>query len=196
MLRQGFTAFLREVMSVGRDRRIPVRVVPCGGRNAAYDCFRTALDGDSDDLCVLVVDSEGEVESGPIDHLVGKEPTWDMRGVNESLCHLMVQAMESWLVCDVEALRDYYGQGFLENSIVSAANIEQVPIRVLMRRLANATRNTATKGAYHKIKHGASLLGKIDPVKVRKRAPHCRRLFIALASAIGSAELRKRFAKD
>jgi hypothetical protein len=38
--------------------------------------------------------------------------------------------------------------------------------------LNKATRKTNSKGKYHKIDHGAVLLGQIDPVKVGDTSPH------------------------
>lgn len=92
----------------------------------------------------------------------------------------MAQAMEAWLLCDPEALASYYGQGFRTNALPGRKNIEEVPKEKLLSILNQATEKT-TKGRYHKIWHCRDLLIRIDPAKVRARAPHCERLFQVLA---------------
>ena len=98
-------------------------------------------------------------------------------------CHLMVQVMEAWLVADLDVLQDYYGQGFRANHIPKHDDIEAVPKDNVLAGLRAATAHTQ-KGAYRKIRHGADLLAKITPAKVRERAPHCERLFNALSEAL------------
>ena len=100
----------------------------------------------------------------------------------------MVQMMEAWIIADIDALDAFYGQGFLRKSIPNPDNVESVEKRRVETSLANSTRHTQ-KGQYHKIKHGPQLLATIDPRVVRKKAPHCKDLFINLARQVGAEDL-------
>jgi hypothetical protein len=89
----------------------------------------------------------------------------------------MVELMESWFLADPEALAGYYG--FSPYTIPETQNVEKIPKADVMRRLKQATKNT-TKGEYHKVAHAPELLKKLDPAKVQKRAPNCKKLFVAI----------------
>jgi hypothetical protein len=85
----------------------------------------------------------------------------------------MVQAMEAWFLADRQALRTFYGAGFLEGSLPGAANnVESVPKDNLEPALKHASKATKTKGEYHKVKHGFALLGLVNPNLVEKGSPH------------------------
>ena len=94
----------------------------------------------------------------------------------------MVQMMEAWFLADPEALAAYYGQHFGAKALPGRENVEQIAKSDVERSLKEATKRTQ-KGEYHKIRHGSDLLAKIDPAKVRRRAPHCERLLTMLAAA-------------
>jgi hypothetical protein len=40
--------------------------------------------------------------------------------------------------------------------------------------------NTASGGDYHKVNDGSKLLEIVDPLKVRKAAPNCERMFTVI----------------
>lgn len=98
----------------------------------------------------------------------------------------MVQMMEAWFLADPEALTAYYGQDFGAKALPGRKNVEDIAKSDIERSLKEATKRTQ-KGEYHKIRHGSELLTKIDPGKVRKRAPYCDRLLATLASAQAEA---------
>jgi hypothetical protein len=95
----------------------------------------------------------------------------------------MAQATEAWFIADVEALSQFYGQGFRASAIPRNPDVEQIAKDDLEPCLKNATRDT-TKGEYHKTKHAWKILQSIDPDKVRRAARHCERLFATLTSKI------------
>ncbi len=95
----------------------------------------------------------------------------------------MVELMEAWFLAHPETLSDYYGEGFLSNTIGNTADVERVPKADVLNRLKRATRNTS-KGEYHKVKHAPFLLEKLDPHKVQTRAEHCRQLFEAVMARL------------
>jgi len=85
----------------------------------------------------------------------------------------MVQAMEAWFLADRDALATYYGQGFRRNALPGdEQHIEAIRKDHLVPSLENASRDTKTKGQYHKTRHGFALLATIDPVKVEAGSPH------------------------
>jgi hypothetical protein len=85
----------------------------------------------------------------------------------------MVQAMEAWLLADRSTLANFYGSGFRPNSLPGTErHIEDIRKEDLEPALINATRDTKTKGKYHKIDHGMVLIGQINPSKVSASSPH------------------------
>lgn len=171
---QTFLAPLRE-----RHRRVKWQVIMCGGRQQAYDDFCQALRQHPQALCLLLVDAEGPVRDGhsPWAHLQERD-RWAAPCAPER-CHLMVSMMEAWLLADPEALAAYYGKDFHRGALPRREDVEAIPKAQVESALKEATRPTQ-KGSYHKIRHGADLLGKIAPEKVRRRARHCDRLFVEL----------------
>lgn len=179
----GFLGALRQKVLAGRRNW---RVVPCGDRARAWKGFANAREhADSDEIVVLLVDSEGPVTTPTsVEHLRTRQGDgWDMAGVPADRVHLMVQTMETWIVADPEELAKYYGRGFDGNALPKATDLETVDKAVIADALARATRRTG-KGGYDKIEHASDLLARIDPAKARHRCRHCDRLFSALARAI------------
>ena len=127
----------------------------------------------------MLVDSENQVNNAPFRHLADQDG-WNLQESQNEQCHLMVQAMESWLIADVEALKKFYGQDFNDRSIPGNRDVEAISNNEVGMALKAATRNTS-KGKYHKIHHGPKILELLDVTKVRKAAPHCDRLFTTLS---------------
>ena len=140
-----------------------------------------AVERHPDNYVVLLVDSEEAVVGGPWQHLANRRGDRWRRpsGVTDDQAHLMVQVMESWFLADRQVLIDYYGQGFLANSLPGQTNIEQIPKRDVLQSLKHASRQTAKK-EYHKTRHAFHLLEQIDPQRVRVASRHADRLFIVL----------------
>jgi hypothetical protein len=181
-LSHGFSAFLRDIVSLARKKRIKWFIIACGSRLSAFDNFQTALRSHAEAFNVLLVDSEGPINSEPRKHLRDRDG-WDLSKVGDAQCHLMVQTMEAWIIADIAALKNFYRQGFHPGAIPKTADVEQIDKSALESSLKAATRKTQ-KGEYHKIRHASELLKRIDPVKVRNAAPHCRRLFLTLERKI------------
>lgn len=178
-LRRGLDSLLREVKDKARAKRLRWKLVCVGGRQATYEAFRNALNGQPDSIPVLLVDSEAPLSSETGDatrdaqarvaHLAARDG-WDLDGVPEQRVHLMVQCMEAWIVADAAALAGYYGQGFASNVLPARPNLEEEPKLDVYDKLARATRNTQ-KGEYGKIRHASQLLQCIDAAKVAQRCP-------------------------
>ncbi len=165
------------------------QLIPCGGRDHAYRDFRIACRTQADALSLLLVDSEAPVaDVSPWEHVrrrVGDG--WERpEGVGDDQLFFMAQAMEAWLVADVEALAKFYGKGFRSQDIPARKNVEEIAKQDLFDALAKATRETKT--SYGK-SDGFALIGKISVAKLRERSPvHAVRFFDRLGSAV--AELR------
>ncbi|MGH9605825.1 MAG: DUF4276 family protein [Terracidiphilus sp.] len=151
--------------------------MPCGGRDLAFDQFKNALRAaKADEVCALLVDSEGNVEAGdPVAHLSTRDK-WRFPALNRNRVFLMVQAMEAWFLADREALASFYDGGFLANSLPGNPNIEAISKEDLEPALKHASKPTKTKGEYHKVKHGFALLAAINPAKVERASPHAAAL--------------------
>jgi hypothetical protein len=178
-IRTGFGVFFEELRCQARRQRIEWRIVACGSRQSAYDLFNLAQRTHPDAFNVLLVDSEGPVSSLPWQHLAARDH-WQTDRTLDERYHLMVQVMEAWFIADIGNLSDFYGDGFNINSIPRRNNVEQIDKISLFNALVTATRCTQ-KGEYQKIRHGAKLLGLINPALVRQAAPHCDRFFQILS---------------
>jgi hypothetical protein len=180
-LRNSFQVFLRDLREKARDRRIRWNITVCGSRGSTHDDFNTACQTHPGAFNVLLVDSEGPVDSSPRQHLRDRNG-WQV-DESEVQYHLMVQAMEAWLIADREAVKQYYGQGFQESALSDTQDVEQIDKSILESSLDKAA-NKTNKKEYHKIRDGAKLLGLIDPNKVQDKAPHCSRLLQTLTNKI------------
>ena len=180
--------FLRDLKRMALERRWKWRLIPCGGRQQAYDTFRNRRDraGESE-IVILLVDAEAPVTAPTsVKHLRARRGDgWGLKGVDEDHVHLMVQAMETWIIADPKALSCYYGQGFRANILPVRRDLEKEDKKAVEDALDRATKQTQ-KGRYHKIRHAEHLLTKIQPEKVQARCRHCKRLFDTLSAAIAA----------
>lgn len=176
--RQGFSAFLRKT---GLEGRMP-KIIACGSRQATLDKFRSAFAAAVDvDFVVLLVDSESPVvrNTGPWQHLKGRDD-WDRpAGAMDENAHLMVQCMEAWFLADEAALAGYFGAGFNPNSLPGRPEIEEVSKSEVEQGLKMASRN-CKKGRYTKGSHSFGILAELDPDKVTGASPHAKRLISTL----------------
>ena len=181
LVREGFGEFLGQLRDAARERRTRWAIVACGSRNSAFDDFETACRTHRESFNDLLVDSEGPVSGVPREHLQ-RHDGWTTPMPDDHF-HLMVQTMEAWLIADISALERFYSDGFLSNSLPRNPDVEQIDKSQLESALKHATSNTQ-KGRYHKIRHGARLLGLTDPSTVRQRAAHCEKLFATVETMI------------
>jgi len=177
-LRQGFDCLLSRAKDKAREKRFRWSLIPCGGRQQAYEAFKNALKAKPLAINILLVDSEDPVsifaDQGidamiRVEHLKQRD-NWAFDGVKPVHVHLMVQCMEAWIIADVDALKKFYGQGLLDNCLPKRDNLEEEPKINIYNKLRQATSHTQ-QGEYGKIKHASKLLKSIDVVKVEKRCP-------------------------
>lgn len=175
--REGFHKFLEKA---GFKGRMP-RIVACGGRQAAYDRFKTACE--TGQASFLLVDSEEPVSGdSPWEHLENRTGDGFVRPKNASdnHCHLMVVCMEAWFLADKAALADFFGQGFNVNALPQNPNVEAVPKEDVYKSMERATFKCKTKAPYGKGEHSFKLLCLISPDKVRKASSWADRFLYEL----------------
>ena len=159
------------------------KIVRGGSRVATFKRFRSAVrNRRGDDLPLLLVDSEGAVQSGhsPWQHLLARDGWNRPNGAGEDQAFLMVQFMETWFLADKDGLRRYFGQGFSEGAIRQWPDLEAVPKETVLRALAQAT--VACRKSYEKGATSFELLARIDPARVKAACPHADALLQRLAA--------------
>ena len=182
---QGFNAFLEKA---GFKGRMP-RIVACGGRQAAYDRFRTACEQNV--RALLLIDSEEPVQTdSPWQHLANRPGDGFVapRNATDVHCHFMVVVMESWFLADKAALSDYFGQGFRASALPQNTDIEAIAKKDLYARLRQATANCKTKAPYGKGAHSFQILLRIAPDKVRDASPWARRFLDKLSALMDQSD--------
>ncbi len=176
-LRIGFASFLSELVAEAREKKIRFNINICGSTDQTFRIFQSANKKTNNSFLCFLVDSDKPLEDDDTPKsFLQREKTLNFENVKDEQCHLMVQIMESWFLADVETLKTFYGQKFKPNTIRKQTNIEKIAKLDVEKSLDKAT-NETSKGKYHKIKHGAELLGKIETAKVREKSEHCNRLF-------------------
>lgn len=197
--RQGMSAFLKPVVEEARKRKIRWRIIPCGGRKQAFDSFCDALESEPNAFHILLVDAEEPVTKKEWQHLQERQDDqWERpSNAKDEQCHLMIVTMETWFLADPEAIKEFFKfkKGFDASALPVvtpppkppkfATVLEAMGKDVVLDIFKKATKRTSD-AQYEKIKHGAKLLARIDPAKVRQQCPACDRLFWELGKAMGA----------
>lgn len=181
-MREAFSKFLSAPRDAARQRRTSWTLILCGSRGDTFRAFQQGVKNYPDAHVFLLVDAEQPVEGSPREHLDTREP-WDLSIATDNRCQLMAQVMESWFLADPQALKEFYGPQFGAKQIPTRENVEGVEKKDVFAGLKAATSKTQ-KGEYHKTQHAPLILERLDPERVRARAPHCARLFASLAEAL------------
>jgi hypothetical protein len=186
-LREVFHHVFKELDDLALSRGLRLQFRLYGSRRTTYERFRRALQEEQESYAALLVDSEAPVEHpGECWRHLRARPgdRWARpAGAEETRCQLMVQAVEAWLLADPDTLRAFYGAQFHLNSLPATQNVEEIPKNSHIPSLEAATKDTQ-KGRYHKVKHLALLLARLDMARVRARSPHCDRIFATLGSKL------------
>ncbi len=176
-LRQGFQSLF---IKAGFGGKLP-SVIASGGRAEAFHDFQIAIRKSKlGEVILLLVDSEGGIEDGVtkwdyVKTRVGDN--WEQpKNANENNLFFMIECMESWFLADKDALKNFYGKDFHENSLLKNTNFESISKQNVYSSLENATKGTI-KGRYGKGTHSFKILGMLDPQKIKDHGTYAREFF-------------------
>ena len=186
-LRRGFLALLAPLKAQADSKRIRLDPVMCGNTQETHKHFeveRRTHKKEPGVRCMLLVDADtkpSDLEK-PWEH-AREQHHLDRGEAADCECHLMVMTMESWLLCDPEAIAKYYGIN--QKALPPISQVEQMEGVQQIAALERATRDT-TKGKYHKVRHAEDLLAKVDPEKLRKHSKSFKRFVQTLEDWIAA----------
>ncbi len=177
-LRLGFHRLLSPIFGAELQKR---RMTPIAANGDPVGVYKIALRKHGDAVNILLLDAEQQLDgSGFREQQLAEFPP--------ERIFWMIELMESWFVADREALKGYYDDHrFQESALPGNPKVEMIPKKDVLDGLKNATRNTQ-KGHYHKTKHAPKILAMLDPDKVAKSAPGCRRFFDVLNQLVASVD--------
>ena len=183
--RRAWKMFLSELHELARRNEFnSLEVVRALGRGTAYRSFLKHAQVHPKDLCFLLVDSETPVEQGQDVWSVVREregdkwekPAW---ATEDHLC-LMVEAVETWILTDQDALQAYFKKGF-DGRALPTTNLESRDRHDIDRALRNATKNCQKRTYAHG--QANEIIGLVRPSNVKKLV-HGKRLFDTISRAI------------
>ncbi len=153
------------------------RLVACGGRDAAFDHFETALQTAIDgEYLAMLIDSEDpmvDVEAAWA-HLKARDG-WDPPvGASDAQVLLMTTCMETWIIVDRAALARHYGRKLRTSALPPLVNVESRARHDVQTRLVNATEKCSN--AYAKGKRSFEVLGELDPGALKPHLPRFVRM--------------------
>jgi len=160
--REGFRKLIGK-LGFAEGKKMP-RLSACGGRNAAFDDFKTAHgSSNKGDYIAMLIDSEDPVADGNTtwEHLKTRD-NWDKpAGADDEQVLLMTTCMETWIVADRAALKEHYGHKLLENALPPLIDLEKRNRKEVHDKLTQATRNCTN--AYAKGKRSFEVVGVLNP---------------------------------
>lgn len=153
------------------------KVVAGGGRDQTFSMFRkVCASQDAGIISLLLVDSEGPVESGLSSwDFLRKQNKWERpRGTVNNSAFLMVQTQETWFLADQKSLAEFFGGAIRNNVFKSWPSLENVPKDKVLSVLKKATSQCSK--TYSKGEIADQLLQRLDPKQVRQKCPHADKL--------------------
>jgi hypothetical protein len=170
--REGFRKLLEQSGFAGK---LP-RLVACGGRASAYDDFQIAHLNRNADYVAMLIDSEDPVVDAekPWQHLAARDHWRQPQGAEDDQVLFMTTCMETWIICDRNALKRHYGAQLQETALLSLVELEQRQREAVQDALVHATRNCGN--AYAKGRRSFEILGKLDVATLEQHLPAFRRL--------------------
>lgn len=173
--REGFRNLIGK-LGFASGKRMP-RLSACGGRNSAFDDFKTAHESSKPgDYIAMLVDSEDPVADveKPWDHLKARD-NWEKPAdaVDEQVL-LMTTCMETWIMADRETLKRHYGHKLEESALPPLNDLESRGRHDVHDKLVRATRNCSN--AYSKGKRSFEVVAKLEPAVLRQHLPSFERM--------------------
>lgn len=180
--REGYRKLIEKA---GFQGRMP-RIVACGGRNATYDSFKTAITH-QEETPLLLVDSEDPV--APTEdpdsalawqHLQSRDQ-WECPPMaSYDQVQLMVTCMETWIMADRFAMRNGFGAALQESALLPERDLEQRTRHTVQDALERATRNCGQDRAYQKGRRSFQALAALSPATLAQYLPYFRRFIATL----------------
>jgi hypothetical protein len=122
--------------------------IGCGGRQEAFNVFAYNFSNPEPDTAyLLLVDSEDPVTANPWEHLrtrVGdgwKRP----KNAKDDDVHFMATCMETWLIADIDNLKNYFGKHFNEKVLPPLNDPESRVRNTQKEALEKASKDCKTK---------------------------------------------------
>ena len=184
--REGFRKLIEKA---GFKGRMP-GIVACGGRQQAFDMFRTALGKGQGFHPILLVDSEDPVDAqnelssdsaAAWNHLQSRDGWTRPHGTNDDQAQMMVTCMETWIMSDRQALRKVFGARLQVSALLPVDDLEQRSRSDVQLALENATHNCGHNKAYRKGRRSFQVLAELNPGTLMD-LPHFKLLIQALTS--------------
>lgn len=171
--REGFRRLLERCGFAGRMPRL----FASGGRQAAYEDFkRDHAEKREDDFVAILIDSEeplSDIEA-TWKHLKRRDG-WSLpTGAEDEQVLFMTTCMETWIVCDRDALSEHFGADLQPSALLPLANLEARERDEVQGALRHATRDC--RNAYAKGKRSFQILGKLDPQALQPHLPSFARV--------------------
>lgn len=166
--REGFRRLLE---NCGFQGRMP-RLVACGGRDTAFDAFKTALIGNSPgNFVALWIDSEDPLadREAAWAHLRERDQWAQPEGVVDEQVLFMTTCMETWFVADRAALQEHFKDQLQNSALPPRHNLEDRFRHDVQDMLTHATRGCTN--AYTKGKRSFEILGRLNPVVLAQYLP-------------------------
>lgn len=186
LLRTGFNAFFRDISESARNLKVRWDLSVCGSRGETFRDFHIARKDKSNTHVFLLVDSDGPVTTGGLAYLTKHAGFKNLSNAEDRFIHLMIHAMEAWIIADPAALAKYYGQHFAQSALPKAINLETVAKADLENAFKQAIAKTG-KPEYDKIHDASQLLARINPAIVHQRCPSSHRFFDEVRKAVAAA---------
>ncbi len=165
--REGFRRLLE---GCGFQGRMP-RLVAGGGRDAVFGDFICAHTGKKADFVAMWIDSEdfpADLEAAWA-HLKARDGWTQPAEAEEDQVLFMTTCMETWLVTDRVALRDYFGTQLQDSALPPLNQLERRERHDVQDRLAHATRQCVNP--YLKGKRSFGLLAQLTPAVLEQHLP-------------------------
>jgi len=179
--REGFCKLLGKA---GFAKRMP-RLSACGGRNSAFDDFKTAhASPKTGDYVALLVDSEDPVKDieKTWSHLFARDGWTRPDGASDEQVLLMTTCMGTWIVADRASMKEHYRQHLQESALPALFDLEKRDRHDVQDKLFHATRNCPN--AYAKGKRSFEILGKVDPTVLELHLPSFVRVLRVLRNRL------------
>lgn len=168
------SGFIRLLESSGFKGKMP-KVVSCGSRNSTFDDFTTAHKANTGGYVAMLIDSEDPVDNPEKtwDHLRNREGWVKPDRSDDNQVLFMTTCMETWIICDHDAIKQYYGSKIQESALLPLHDLERRNRHEIQDNLKHVTRNCANP--YRK-NNAYDVLGILNPTILDRNLSAFRRM--------------------